>query len=341
MKKILLAVLSIAALASCAQDEILGVAKDDAIVFKNAFVDNATKAIDPSITNVGGANAISEFQVWGTTQGDHDGAVIVPIFADEKVDNKAGEWMYSAGKTQYWIDGNKYNFAAVVNGQVALLEKGLPKTIEYTADGTTDLLYARSTNDILGKASGNEKVGFTFKHLLSKAGFTFVNTTPAPQSGKGVIYTVSDVKISGLSGTATYDVDNGWLNQNTTYTQEFGHIVAKDADSKINTPAEIAEQGEGAANYECLLIPGIYTTATVTCTINLYLNGVVKEENLADVIKYSHTISRLSLKPGYMYNFALSTGLNEVIKFDVVEVEAWKPGMTPYPGTPDNDDPLN
>ena len=42
MKKILLAVLSIAALASCMQDETLGAAQRENIVFENAFVDTAT-----------------------------------------------------------------------------------------------------------------------------------------------------------------------------------------------------------------------------------------------------------------------------------------------------------
>ena len=322
MKKILLAVLSIAALASCAQDEILGVAKDEAIVFKNAFVDNATKAIDPSITNVGGANAISEFQVWGTTQGDHDGAVIVPIFADEKVDNKAGEWMYSAGKTQYWIDGNKYNFAAVVNGQVASLEKGLPKTIEYTADGTTDLLYARSQENIIGKKSGNEKVGFTFSHLLSKAVFTFKNTTPRNVNNSPAnIYEVTNIKIKGLASDADYNVLTGeWVNHNNTLIENFGHIVDAKEKAKDAKAKPIYEQNAGMSNYERLLIPGKYTV-TISCTITLY-NDKVESDRIVDIINYENDID-LVLEKGVAYNFCLSAGLTETIQFKVDKVEKW------------------
>ena len=76
MKKLFLSVFAIAALASCMQDETLGAAQRENIVFENAFVDNATKAIDPSITT-NGKNAIDTFQVWGTTQGDHTNAAIV------------------------------------------------------------------------------------------------------------------------------------------------------------------------------------------------------------------------------------------------------------------------
>ena len=97
MKKLLLSVFAIAALASCMQDETIGAAQRENIVFENAFVDNVTKAIDPSITTTG-EKAIREFYVWGTTQGDHKDAKIVPIFANEKVDNTTGAWRYDFGK---------------------------------------------------------------------------------------------------------------------------------------------------------------------------------------------------------------------------------------------------
>lgn len=324
MKKILLAVLSIAALASCAQDEILGVAKDEAIVFKNAFVDNATKAIDPSITNVGGANAISEFYVWGTTQGDHDGAKIVPIFENEKVDNAADEWMYSAGKTQYWIDGNTYNFAAVVNGNVTKLQDGLPLTINYDVKNTkgADLLYARSQENIIGKKSGNEKVGFTFSHLLSKAVFTFKNTTPrnvnnSPEN----IYKVTNIMIKGLASDADYNVLTGeWGGHSNDLTENFGNIVDAKEKGEDVAALGIREQSAGMSNYERLLIPGKYTV-TISCTITLY-NGKDTEDRIVDIINYENDID-LVLEKGVAYNFCLSAGLTETIQFKVDKVEKW------------------
>ena len=144
MKKLFIAVLSMATLASCFQSEV---ALEQAIDF-NTYVGSTTKAIDPSIDN----NSIEtkKFYVWGTTQ--QTGGPLVSIFEEEEVSCSAGEWNYDVNHTKYWIAGNKYNFAAVVNGEVKTLENGLPKTIDYTADGVTDLLYARSTPDIVAKA---------------------------------------------------------------------------------------------------------------------------------------------------------------------------------------------
>ena len=56
MKKLFIAVLSMATLASCFQSEL---ALDQAIDF-NTYVGSTTKSIDPSITTA----TISEFYVW-------------------------------------------------------------------------------------------------------------------------------------------------------------------------------------------------------------------------------------------------------------------------------------
>ena len=120
-----------ATLASCFQSEF---AVDQAIDF-NTYVGSTTKAIDPSINNGNITNY--SFDVWGTTQ--QTGGPLVPIFVKEEVSYSAGEWNYDENNTKYWIAGNKYNFAAVVNGDVKTLANGLPQTIDYTADGVTDL----------------------------------------------------------------------------------------------------------------------------------------------------------------------------------------------------------
>lgn len=344
MKKILLAVLSIAALASCMQDENLSVAKGDAIVFENAFVDNATKAIDPSITNVGGANAISEFQVWGTTKGDHAvDAAIVPIFADEKVDKTTGDWRYDSGKTQYWIAGNEYNFAAIVNADytvttdaltgtetktsvVTLGENKLPETITYTANGTTDLLYARSAENIKGKTSGNEEVGFTFRHLLSKAVFTFTNTSLDTTNN---LYKVEDIKITGLNKVGVYTVGSGWAFSGTeTIDYKFGNIVVVAEDSAEGAAAAVVGATPYKSNFERLLIPGTHTVA-ISCTIKLYLNGdATTEDNLAHVTPFLKENYLLKVEEGKAYNFALSAGLKDAIEFKVTAVDDWANGNT-------------
>ena len=63
MKKIFILLLAIATLAACNKSEVVDVNPGEAIQFGNAFVDNATKAIDPSITTL----TLDGFTVYGTT----------------------------------------------------------------------------------------------------------------------------------------------------------------------------------------------------------------------------------------------------------------------------------
>lgn len=321
MKKLFIAVLSMATLASCFQSEF---AVDQAIDF-NTYVGSTTKAIDPSINN----DNITDysFYVWGNTRENIVGAPIVPIFENVEVDYVGGVWKYQPQYTQYWFSGNKYNFAAVVNGVVAdaTLVDGLPKTIDYTAGTDLDLLYARTAQDITRDSNGAATVAFTFEHLLSKAVFTFTNTTPAnTNNAPANIYKVTDIKISGLDAAAVYDVESGWeQNTNADLAVEFGNIVALDESDKNNTAAiEVEEQKSGKSLYEHLLIPGTHNV-TITCNIVLY-NGVADANHVVKTIPYSqpHTIT---LEKGKAYNFALSAGLDEVIDFKVNTVNTWVP----------------
>ena len=319
MKKLFIAVLSMATLASCFQSEF---AVDQAIDF-NTYVGSTTKAIDPSIDN--SSIEAEKFYVWGTTQ--QTGGPIVPIFVEEEVSYSTSdsEWNYDPNNTKYWIAGNKYNFAAVVNGEVKTLENGLPKTIDYTADGVTDLLYARSTADIVAKASGNDKVGFTFSHLLSKAVFTFTNTSADNVDN---LYVVENIQISGLGTQATYDIATGWCTSSydPAYVVNFGNIVETATDAGAAAVAVSTEALQ--SNYERLLIPGTHTIK-ITCTIKLYLNGSYDsanpDVNRGQLINYEKEFD-VTLAPRTAYNFALSAGLNQEIDFKVNKVNDWKVG---------------
>ena len=66
MKKILLAALAFGALVSCSKDELISESRQ-AIEFGNAFVDNSTRATDPSYS----ANNIESFKVYGTIKGNN------------------------------------------------------------------------------------------------------------------------------------------------------------------------------------------------------------------------------------------------------------------------------
>ena len=67
MKRLFIAVLAVAALTACSKEETVNIDRGEAIAFGNAFVDNATRAIDPSYGENGAA--LTEFQVWGSVNG--------------------------------------------------------------------------------------------------------------------------------------------------------------------------------------------------------------------------------------------------------------------------------
>ena len=61
MKKILYSALAVSMLAACSQDELVGMQDPNAIAFAGAYIDNATRGNDPSVT----ATNINTFDVWG------------------------------------------------------------------------------------------------------------------------------------------------------------------------------------------------------------------------------------------------------------------------------------
>lgn len=343
MKKIILATLAAAALVACAKEEVVVAPKGEAIAFNNAFVDNATKAIDPSTT----IDNLQGFQVYGTTEGDHDGAQVVNIFKDVAVGYNltagVGEnWKYAAGFTQYWIADNTYNFAAVANAageqvdgvwqttSVKVNGNGMPESIEYDAESQKDLLYATYDN-VVGKASGNAPIGFTFNHLLSKVKFSFKNLS-AEDSNTTYTYKVTNVKVYGVRKTAVCNVADynatsqhySWpTNTADTWYDEtsfvdFGNIVATNETATANSAAiNIAPQQQGSSHYERLLIPGKYDNLTIECHIELLIG-----EAVVDVIEYKNTLS-IGIEGGQAFNFVLTGQVGEPIQFTVTKVNEW------------------
>lgn len=339
MKKTLFTIFAVAALAACAKEEVVNV-NHESIAFDNAFVDNATKAIDPSITTL----TLNGFTVYGTTQGNETGAPIVNIYSavpvsgsvtsvDQNGNATAGSWSYGDQYTQYWIAGNTYNFAAVKNGTVTTDGNGMPESIAYDAEGQTDLLYAEAVN-ILGKTSGNEAVAFTFSHLLSKVKFSFQNTSAAT-TNPNYTYMVTDIEISGVGLTASCNVTNfptyAWGTPATSYTAvaplTFGDIVA-DGVAANEAAVKVGSQVTKLSNYERLLIPGNYTAMNVKARVAL-LYG----EAEVDVLNYDKNVS-VNLEGGNAYNFVLTGSIGEPIEFTVTRVEEWDENPAQYTENP-------
>lgn len=303
MKRTFIAVLTIAAAVACNKSEVIEMAPQNAISFDAPFIENATKAIDPSYT----INTINAFKVYGTmTNAANEvanifNAVEVSKTTSTNVGTSAnGSWGYADTYTQYWVSGNRYAFAAVAgtNGvKVNTDGNGMPSTIIYDANEQTDLLYAYYNHGEHSSTSATT-VAFDFDHLLSKAKFTFTNGYP-----EGFTVTVTNVAITNAHAAGTYTIGGTWAPDTNSdpETVDFGAVVAstaKEVTEAVAIPAT-EETNVYSSNYERLLIPANYTALAIK-----YSYYVTSKENLVvkNVTDATATVA-VNLEAGHNYNF--------------------------------------
>lgn len=329
MKKVFIALMAVGVLASCSKDDVVDVNKE-AIAFGDTFIENSTRAIDPSYSIDG--EDLTSFQVWGSVQDvtDPTKSTYVSIFEGENVTGTVGTGnIWNCAKTQYWIKGATYNFAAVVGGTVATLGiDKLPATISYTADGTTDLLYAKSV-ERTGQLTGNAPVAFTFDHLLSKVKFTVENTsTGVGGNTTGYSYQVSGLTIHNLATSGTVDVPKTaganyvWAVGNDMANVDFGLAVTETANTPQTEAMDITDGKIAVSNYERLVIPNKYTELTVSFKLNTYYNNtlIFKDETI------TKTAKNVNFVPGCSYNFVIELSVGEPIEFSVTTDPTWTSG---------------
>ena len=291
MKKILFVVLAAVGLASCVQTEELGVANNKEAIGFDTFVDNVTKTIYDN------NNPLDHFNVYGTIS--KNGAVVTNIFPGIPVTNETGVWAYDSQYTQYWVAGFHYDFAAVVDGEVAVDGNGMPATISTNLQEQKDVLYA-TVSDKEYNGGQADKVSFNFAHLLSKAKFTVKNTISANPK---LVYNIQSVKITNADATAVYNVATGvWAGNGVT-----------DADFEVTTAIA---QGANTVSKDVLLVPG-----TKNLEIEIAYNLKYNNATLVDTTKNLTAV--LTLEQGKAYNFIVEFGNpGEEIEFEA-EVNDW------------------
>ena len=315
MKKLLISMLAVATLASCAKEETLSFDKGEAIQF-GSFVENSTRAADPSYS----ANDIDSFKVYGTVNG-------VNIYNGNVVSRPSavagegyGDVWTCTGTQQYWIAGAQYKFVGIVDGDKenvteTTVVNGMPTAINYTADGETDLLC--QTIDRTAKTDGTDNaiVAFNFTHLLSKVNFTVEN---GAQGATGYSFVVKNITFNGAT-EATYDVVNAkWINPangDTVIGNERTVNSLPVKDIVVDTGAASAELGT-----EVLFIPGTYT---ISFTVDILYNGepVTTKNYPVSGKTYSHT-----LEAANSYNFKVNVSVGDPIEFTVTQKPGWTDG---------------
>ena len=318
MKKLFISMLAVATLASCAKDEVI-VSDPGELIGFNSFVENSTRATDPSYGQ--GAQNLTSFNVWGTVDASNN--TPVAIFANDVVtgtvgsnivgDKETNVWNCTT-KTQYWIKDAKYNFAALVHaGNVTLGADLLPAIVEFDATGSTDLMYARSTEDIVGKESGkNDPVNFNFSHLLSKV---YIGVTNNSSSAAGYSFLVKNIKINAPKTNGKYYIQDV-VEGSTTIPAGTWKATADDYTfANISVTAATAECAA-----EQLLIPG---DAVVSFDVDIIYTDTSTDPATSNVITTKHYSKAVTLAAGNAYRFNILASVGDLIQFSVTTQPTW------------------
>lgn len=316
MKKIFIAILAVAGLVACSQDQLVEAPKSVAIAFDNAFVNNSTRATDIDIDN------LQDFGVYGSVVNNQNQQGL--IFNKQQVTKGADGYSYSPD--QYWIANAQYDFVAIAPYTDAKwsytttdAKNGTLSFNNENAAANQDLLFAsaaRTTQDITSKP---DAVSFTFNHLLSRVRFTFVNGFAA---GSNITLKITDVHITDTYKSGTIDVANGEVANTWTAADNTLNVDFNDAGTEF-----LAANGGSASTEHHYLIPA-QASYNITFKVELQQAGV-------SVGNYPRTatVNALNLQKGQSYelkatlNASNTSDKGEIypIEFTVNSVENWQP----------------
>lgn len=291
MKKIFIAFAALATIAACNKADVIETQDGEQIAFSNAFVENTTKAADPSLGTT--ANPFTSFNVWGTVGG-------VAIYDGDEVTGTVGNLWTCTSVKQYWIKGAQYKFSALANaGTVELGSDNLPaKTTFDATDADVDLLYAEPESRT-GVASGNAPVEFTFNHLLSKVKFTVINNST---DATGYSFDVRNITITCPKTGRIKLADKTWDNLSAAAAYSVPTVTVNESLASAECASEL------------LLIPG---SVSINYTVDIKCDGTVIATHTPAA---AHTTT---LVGGNSYNFVVNVALGEEIKFSVDQNPSW------------------
>lgn len=174
------------AMASCSQDETIGINHDGDEITFNVVTNNATRAADVYCNqNLPGGFYVSAISD-GKTYIDKD-----------YVTGSNGNWTNTSG-TRYWPETAVDFYAHVNGGDAYKWNNGSPKfegfTVNNTVGSQVDLLYAVKKN----QSKTNGTVNLNFRHALSQIVFQAKNTNA------NLYVEIAGVSVANVGGTNTF-----------------------------------------------------------------------------------------------------------------------------------------
>ena len=320
MKKLFVALLAVAGLTACFNEEVVRVQDPTAISFEANWVENATRAnaaLDPSTTT----ESLTGFNVWGFMDN-----VEGKVFEAEDVTGSKGNFTYN--NIAYWLPGHTYYFAALAPMDSANVtvdttyanELGLGVVNFKNIDGTEDLLYAANVEEAPVNLGEAKTVNFTFSHLLSKVKFTFTNGFTNPN----MYIDVKDVRIVNAPAQANVVLNKDWWSANP-WTDYVGTTVLAFGDACDKTAMG---KTQVAANERLTIPASADFKYEVKFDVVLYVGGVEAYKGT----KTSY-VQGVALELGKAYNFSATLNASNFteegvelmpIVFDVEQVKNWE-----------------
>ncbi len=306
--------LAVAALASCSQEDVIVADKGELIGF-NSFVENSTRATDPSHN----ATNLASFNVYGAVNG-------LNIFSGNTVSKGDADYgdawsMAADAPKQYWIAGANYIFDAVVDAPEVVKDDatGLPTELKYSASTQKDMLHDRVTTT--GKPAENDGiVTFNFTHLLSKVNFTVTNED---KGATGYSFVVKNINFAGYVAGVYNVADAAWDDtQFTTGDTALGNertVLVDGVNTKVKDIVVDTEDASSELGTEVLFLPGTYT---ISFTVDILYNDVViTSTDYPTTGTYTQ-----ELKQNNAYNFNVNVSVGDEITFTATALPTWEDG---------------
>lgn len=313
-KHFLFLAMAVAAMTGCMKDEVVATYEPtpQAIGFES-FVNKATKAVTE--TTVGNLKRFYVYGYYGTN---------TQVFNWDNVDYIDSEWTYDDADTdlKYWGADNTYEFAAYANGNNG---EALPAEADanyadqvltisdYTVNNANDLVTAYATHTVNDDLSNISKVNMTFRHLLTKVQFVFVNKDP------DYTVTITDLVVNAYT-KGDYVSTTGWASDTADPIPSFTPVAAQ-------TLAAKDQANSSKTSEEFFVLPQDLINVTYSMTATFYN----EDDTVVDILPLSGSIGTDTYGsvtdkwvPGMAYQYTIGLPSSaDPIEFGTIGVDGW------------------
>lgn len=326
MKKLFVLGAAVVAFASCTNDQVLDSVQpvQNAIGFY-AHTNKATKAVTE--TTFAGLTKFHVFGYYDAADVTVDESTTTEVFNNVAVTkNDKEEWEYAEEEKKFWTK-NQYHFAAYAdkNESAQLSEDevsfvgGTLTFTDYTVVDAEDLVADIQHPDNRNYGAYENKVGFSFKHLLSKIKFVVRNT-----SSEYRMRITSPLTISGIKQTGTCVVTSDAISWNATDDEDLREITAVSGNDIFDKLTANSDQDIKTSTDYFVMPQQNLEDVEFSITVEFLddKDQVVKEKTVSGNLKPTNAPAWV---PGYVYEYHISLPTSALpIEFDVTGVEGWK-----------------